>query len=151
MGRALGVACSKDTIYLAVAEDGKLVADPADKLDAAKVLEETERLKAMVSDVTQMLLEVRADRVRVLMPEPTYTDSYAHIAPRAALETVVRLACTGSGIQVEMLDRRVARARLGFERKGKFESHIPEVTEPVGKYWNAGRSLAAAAALAGES
>jgi hypothetical protein len=151
MGRALGVVCSKDTIFLAVAERGMVVADRHERLDAAKVLEETERLQAMQDDVARMLVEVGPTQVRVLMPEPTYKDSYTRIAPRSALETVVRLACVRAEIPVEMLDRRSARSRLGVARKGKLEAHVPEVTEPVGKYWNAGRNLAAAAALAGES
>jgi hypothetical protein len=151
MESALGVACSKDTIYLAIAKGGMVVVDTDhDRLKFAGVLEETERLRAMRDDVAQLLLEVRPDCVRILMPEPTYADSYGRIAPRAAVETVVRLACVGSGIRVEMLDRRSARARLGVDRKGRFESHIPEFTEPSGKYWSAGRNLAAAAALAGD-
>ena len=84
------------------------------------------------------------------MPEQTYKDSYARIAPRVTLETLVRLACVRAGIPVEMLHRASARSRLGVPRRGKLEDLVATVTDPVGKYWNAGRSLAAAAALAEE-
>ena len=150
MGRVLGVACFKDEILMAVASDGTLVADRHEKLTTAAVLEETERLVAMQTDLERMLAEVRPERIRILMPEQTYKDSYSRMAPRVTLETLVRLACIRAGLPVEMLHRVSARSRLGVPRKGKLESHISDVTEPVGKYWNAGRNLAAAAALAEE-
>lgn len=150
MGRVLGVACSKDELLLVVASEGSLVDDRHEKLVTAAVLEETERLQAMQADIDRTLLEVQPELVRLLMPEQTYKDSYARIAPRVALETLVRLACVRAGIPVEMLHRNTARSRLGLPRKGKLEDLMAGVTEPVGKYWNAGRSLAAAAALAGE-
>ena len=149
--RALGVVCRKDEILLAVADGGALLEGQTEKLKAPAILEETERLQGLLEDLNRMLAEVRPDVVRVLMPEQTYDDSYARIAPRVALETLVRLAAVSAGKPVEMLHRASARARLGMERRGKFESHIPAtVGEPVGKYWNAGRNLAAAAALAGD-
>jgi hypothetical protein len=102
----------------------------------------------MQTDIERVLAEVRPDQIRILMPEQTYKDSYARIAPRVTLETLVRLACVRAGLPVEMLHRASARSRLGLPRKGRLEDHIPKVAEPIGKYWNAGRSLAAAAALA---
>jgi hypothetical protein len=150
MGRVLGVTCFKNEVLLALASDGTLVADGHEKLTTAAVLEETERLLAMQTDVERMLAEVRPERVRILMPEQTYKDSYSRIAPRVTLETLVRLACVRAGLPVEMLHRASARSRLGVPRKGKLEAHMSDVTEPVGKYWNTGRSLAAAAALAEE-
>jgi hypothetical protein len=151
MGRVLGVACSKDEVLLAVASEGSLVHDGHEKLVTAAVLEETERLQAMQADIDRTLLEVRPDRVRILMPEQTYKDSYTRIAPRVALETLVRLGCVRAGIPVEMLHRTSARSRLGVPRRGKLEDLVVGVTKPVGKYWKAGRSLAAAAALAEET
>jgi hypothetical protein len=150
MGRVLGVACSKEEAFLALALDGALIADIHEKLVTARVLEETERLQAMQDDVGRVLAEVRPDRVQILLPEQTYKDSYARIAPRVTIETLVRLACVRAEIPVETLHRASARSRLGLPRSGKLEDHIGSVTEPVGKYWNAGRNLAAAAALAKE-
>ncbi|HEX5851631.1 MAG TPA: hypothetical protein VFY36_00935 [Solirubrobacteraceae bacterium] len=126
------------------------MSDGHEKLATAAVLEETERLQAMQSDIDRTLLEVRPNLVRILMPEQTYKDSYSRIAPRVALETLMQLACVRAGIPVEMLHRNTARSRLNLSRKGKLEDLMASVTEPVGKYWNAGRSLAAAAALAEE-
>jgi hypothetical protein len=148
MARDLGIVCSKDSILLALADDGQIIADRHEKLAVAAILEENERLTAMEAEVGRVLSEVRPDAVRILLPEQTYKDSYARIAPRAALETVVRLACVKATIPVEMLHRASARSRLDMPRSGSIESHMPAISEPIGKYWNAGRNLAAAAALA---
>lgn len=152
MSVVLGVNCKKDEVLLAVARDGELVDSGTLKLKASVLLEETEGLTAMLEDIARVVAEVKPDVVRVLLPEPTYEDSYKRIAPRASLETLVRLAAHRASVPVELLNRNSARARLGMPKSGKFEGHIPStVGEPVGKYWNAGRNLAAAAALAGAS
>ena len=73
------------------------------------------------------------------------------IAPRAALETLVRLAAVRAGIPIEVLPRPTVRARLGLPRSGDLGSHVEaRIPEPVGRYWNAGRNVAGLAALAGE-
>ena len=103
---------------------------------AAALLETTDRLRGVERDLRRILAEVGPNQVRVLMPEQTYKASYGQIAPRAALETVVRLSSAEAGVPVEMLHRNSARARLGMKKSGSLESHIPTVIgEPVGKYW----------------
>lgn len=136
-------------MFLAVAEDGSIADGFPEKLAAPALLEAPERLQDLSDDLVRVLAEVSPSDVRILMPEQTYKDSYARIAPRAALETLVRLVCATNRVPVEMLHRNTARARLGMPRSGSLESHVPAViSSPVGKYWNAGRNLAAAAALA---
>jgi hypothetical protein len=149
--RVLGIACKKDELFLAVVESGELLDDPHQRIQSAALHEETERLRAVLDDMRRVIAEVDPDQVRILMPEQTYEASYAQIAPRAAMETVVRLSCADAGVPVEMLHRVSARARLHMDRKGNFEGHFPTViSEPVGKYWTKGRRLAAVAALAAE-
>jgi hypothetical protein len=150
MGPDLGVACAKDTIYLAVANDGELLDDPHERLQMAAVLEESAALQGILADFGRVLTEVDPGCVRILRPEQTYEDSYARIAPRAALETVVRLACVTTDTPVEMLHRASARARLGLPQGGTFKVRLAEAVPSSGKYWNKGRNLAAAAALASE-
>ncbi len=149
MPTVLGVNCRKDEVFFAVARDGVLVDGLVERLQAPALLEETERLKAMLDDVSRILEDLKPDSVHILMPEQTYRDSYGRIAPRVALETLVRLAAHDAGTLVETLHRASARARLGMPRSGDFASHIDSVIgDPVGRYWNSGRNLAAAAALA---
>ena len=149
MARVLGVWCKKDAIMLAIAEDRELVDDPHQRLQAPALLERSERLHALLDGIRRMLAEVEPDAVRILMPEQRYEASYAQMAPRVALETLVRIAALEARIPVEMLNRATARAQLGMPKKGSFEDHISGVIPTsVGKYWAAGRRLAATAALA---
>lgn len=134
---------------LAVAEDGEVVHSSCEKLSGSGLLEASDRLEAVRRDVVRVLEELAPDEVRILMPEQRYEASYPQMAPRVALETVVRLACNAADVPVEMLNRASARSRVGVPRTGRLEDHVPKVVpEPVGKYWNAGRSLAAIAAVA---
>lgn len=148
MDRVLGVNCSSEQIYLAVAEDGAILAVQPERLTTAGLLEESERLVAMQDDVRRALGEIRPREVRIMRPEQKYEGSYGRIAPRATLETIVRLASVEAGVSLEMLYPASVRSRLGLPRTGPLKSHVPRVCEPVGKYWNAGRNLAAVAALA---
>lgn len=149
MSRALGVTCKSELILLAVGEDGVLVEDDHERLQAPALLEETERLRGLKDAVGRVIAETRPQVVRILRPEAVYSGSYAALAPRAALETLVRLAAEDAGVRVELLHRGTARARVGMPRSGNFESHISSVIPtPVGRYWAAGRRLAAIAAIA---
>lgn len=150
MGRDLGIVCSSDAVLLAVADEGAILAGVPEKLSTAGILEESARLVAMQGELQRVLAEVQPEEVRILRPEQTYKDSYTRIAPRVALETVVRVACVGAQIPVEVLKPASARARLGLPRSGALKSHVPKVCDQVGKYWSAGRNLAAVAALAGD-
>lgn len=151
MARALGVWCKNDEVMLALAENGALLKDSHERLRAPALFEQTESLRAVLASIGRVLAEVRPDVVRVLLPEQTYKGSYASLAPRAALETLVRLAAANADVELEMLHRNSARARVGMPRRGSFEDHIPSVIpEPLGKYWAAGRRLAAVAAIAEE-
>lgn len=145
---SIGVHCKSDTAYLALAEDGHILDDPHQQLVLGKGREATDRLVSLMADVERLVTEVKPVAVRVLEPE-RYEALYARIAPRVAVETVVRVGAARAGANVEMLARTTARSRLGMPKGGKFEHHFATVVaEPVGKYWNAGRNLAAAAALA---
>lgn len=150
MGRVLGVVCSSDAVLLAVADGAKILTGVPEKLTTAGILEENARLGAMRSEFQRVLTEVQPQEVRILRPEQTYKDSYTRIAPRVALETVVRIACVEAQIPVEVLKPASARARLGLPRSGALKSHVPKICDQVGKYWSAGRNLAAVAALAGD-
>jgi hypothetical protein len=151
MGRALGVWCKNDEVMLALAENRTLLQDSHERLKAPAMFEQTEGLRAVLDAMTRVLAEVRPDVVRVLLPEQTYRGSYTSLAPRATLETLVRLAAANAHVELELLHRSSARARVGMPRGGSFEGHIASVIlEPVGKYWAAGRRLAAVAAIAEE-
>ncbi len=145
MARTLGIECKKQEVYLALAEDGQLLDDDPQRLQVPAVHEQTARLRSFLSDFGRVLAEAKPDSVHILQPETIYSATYAELAPKAALETLIRLACLEANVNVEMLHRATVRSGLGG--KGKLDDLIKVKIEPVGKYWNAGRKYAAAAAL----
>jgi hypothetical protein len=149
MARALGVECKKQLVYLALAEDGEVVDAEPQRLQVPAVHEETARLREFLGDFGRVLAETKPDAVRVMQPEQIYEAQYAELAPKATLETLVRLACDDAGIAVEVLHRATARSRV-FGTQGNMDKLIADNVEPVGKYWNTGRKYAAVAALAEE-
>lgn len=106
--------------------------------------EQTARLKGFMDDFGRVLADMRPDAVHIIQPETIYEATYGEFAPKAALETLIRLACLDAGVKVELVHRATVRAALGG---GKLDELIAARIERVGKYWNAGRKYAAAAAL----
>src|SRR5438128_2470209 len=151
MARSLGIECKKQEVYLALADDGELLDEEPQRLQVPAVHEETARLRAFLADFGRVLTETKPDAVRILQPEQVYEARYTELAPKAALETLVRLACVEANVPVEVLHRATARSRTGLGSKGKLNDLIADQIDPVGKYWNAGRKYAAVAALAEES
>ena len=151
MSRALGVECKKQTVYLAISEDGVLFDEGTQRLQVPAIHEETARLRGFLADFDRLLAEERPDAVRIMQPEATYEAKYSEFAPKATLETLIRLACDKAGIPVEVLQRPTARTRTGLPQKGNLGDLIGKNIQPVGKYWSAGRMYAAVAALAEEN
>jgi len=145
MARSLGVECKKQEVYLALADDGELLDEEPQRLRVPAVHEETARLRSFLSDFGRVLAEAKPDVVHILQPETIYSASYKELAPKAALETLIRLACLEADVSVEMVHRAAIRSSLGG--KGKLDELIAAKIKPVGKYWSAGRNYAAAAAL----
>jgi hypothetical protein len=150
MARSLGIECKKQEVYLALAEDGELLDEEPQRLQVPAVHEETARLRAFLVDFGRVLTETKPDAVRILQPEQVYEARYTELAPKAALETLVRLACVEANVPVEVLHRATARSRTGLGSKGKLNDLIAAQIAPVGRYWSAGRKYAAVAALAEE-
>src|SRR5207248_1488602 len=101
-----------------------------------------------------LLREQRIDRVAILLPQRTRrpTAGYFGVVDRIAMETIIRLAAVTLEIPVLMLERTTVRARLGLGKEGVLENYLDSVISlPVGKYWKAGRGVAAMAALAAEA
>jgi hypothetical protein len=57
MGRALGVWCKNDEVMLALAEDGTLLQDSHERLQAPALFEQTEGLRAVLDAITRVLVE----------------------------------------------------------------------------------------------
>jgi hypothetical protein len=144
MPRILGIECKKQEVYLALAQDGVIHDVEPQRLEVPAVHEENARLRSFVNDFGRVLAEQTPDAVHIIQPETIYAATYSELAPKAALETLIRLACLDAGVNVEIIHRASVRSAFGG---GKLDELIADRIEPVGKYWNAGRKYAAAAAL----
>jgi hypothetical protein len=151
--KVVGVTCSTKTALFSVVEDGRVVAAPVERVDVASLHEASEELESTLGELGRALAQIKPELVVLLMPEQSrFKRTYQEIAPRVALETLVRLAAVRAEIPVEVLPRPTVRARLKLPRKGDLASHVSDrLPESVGKHWTAGRDVAALAALAGEA
>jgi hypothetical protein len=152
MGRTLGVNCTPGCAFLALVENGSI--QPVPERLEWPAGEESERLAGLFQDAQALLREQAVSQVVLLLPGRggAHKPGYFVVAPRVALETVIRLAAVMLEIPVVVLERATVRARLKCAKTGGLEEYLDQVIpEPVGKYWTAGRGLAAMAALAAET
>jgi len=152
--KVLGVTCSSSTALVTLVDAGVVVPSPVERIDVSALHEASEELEATIDEITRALRRVGPDRVILLLPEqsPRYRRTYQEIAPRATLETLVRLASVRAGIPIEVMARRTVRSRLGLPLSGDLASHVAtKIPTPAGHYWSAGRNVAGLAALAGEA
>jgi len=149
----LGVNCSPDLAYLALAADGKLREGQVEYIEAPTLGESSEELLFVLEELCRVMGEVEADRVMLLKPEhhPWAKRTHSEFVPRIALETLVRVAAVKTETPVELLSRPTLRARLRLPTEGKLAEHVSLcIPAKVGKNWSEERQLAALAALAGE-
>jgi hypothetical protein len=149
----LGVNCSTNSAYLAVAVDGALADGHVEHIDAPTLAESSEELASVLDEVSRVIGEVEADKVVLLKPEggPRPKRTHTAFVPRIALETLVRLAAVQTQTEIEVLPRPTVRTRLNLPAKGKLLDHVSSrIPRKVGKNWCEERQLAALAAVAGE-
>jgi hypothetical protein len=151
--RSVGVTCTPRLAYLTSAIDGAIADTPVERVEVAAQYESSEELLSTLDEIKRALGQLRPDSIVLLMSEQgRHKRTYQELAPRVALETLVRVAAVQDGIPIEVLARPTVRSRLGIPRAGELASHVATVvTEPIGRYWAAGRDVAALAALAGDT
>jgi hypothetical protein len=150
--KVVGVTCSAKTALLTGVENGSVIPMDVQKIDVAYQYEASREFVATQREVERGLAQPQPDLVVLLKPELMVRWTYDAVAPRVALETLVRLAAVAAGIPIDVLSRPTVRSRLGLPRSGDLASHVTAcIPEPVGPYWSAGRDVAALAALAGEA
>ena len=145
--RVLGVNCNTSEAHLAVLDDGAVVDGLTERLKPASGVEIGDRLLEFKADVRRALAEIRPAQVLILMPERRQPSaSYQGLMPRIVIETLVRVAAAEEQVPLDLVTRERVRAALKI-KKGKLDDHVDLAGDPIGKYWKAGRALAALAAL----
>lgn len=148
---ALGINCSTTFIFLAVVQDGVVQDGHPERLAPPQTAEADQRLWATLEDLDRTLRSVRPDVAGLLLPEQTSKQTHSTHAPRIAMETVVRLAAVKREVRLDQLSRPTVRSLLGLPRRGPLEEQVRSVFPgSCGRYWRAGRGLAALAARAME-
>lgn len=80
-----------------------MVTGSVERVEVAAFYEASAELEATLAELGRVLSALKPDMVTILLPETTYKATHGEIAPRAALETLVRLAAVRADIEVEML------------------------------------------------
>jgi hypothetical protein len=151
--RVLGVNCTTDCAFLAIAVDGVFRDEAVEFVHAPALGESDDQLVAVLEELCRVLGEVEAERVVLLRPESGKLTKRTHseFVPRIALETLVRLAAVQSRTPVELLARPTVRSRLRLPATGKLVEHVASrIPGKIGSNWSNERQLAALASLAGE-
>jgi hypothetical protein len=117
--RSVGVTCTPRIAYLTLAIDGAIAEAPVERVEVAAQYESSEELLSTLDEIKRAFGQLRPDLVVLLMPEQgRHKRTYQEIAPRVALETLVRIAAVQENIALEVLPRPTVRARLGVPKAG---------------------------------
>jgi hypothetical protein len=123
--RSVGVTCTPHVAYITLAIDGAIAEAPVERVEVAAQNESSEELLSTLDEIKRALGQLRPDVVALLMPEQSrHKRTYQEIAPRVALETLVRIAAVQERIAIEVLPRPTVRSRLGIPRAGDLPSHV---------------------------
>jgi hypothetical protein len=146
--RTLGIHGTSKALYLALVERGQVLNLGPQKIEVPDGLRTSSSLDAFGEECRRRLREASAAAAGLLLPS-SYTTPTATLA-RISAETIFRYVAAELGIEVELLARPTARARLGWGAKGRLDDVLAEqLPSPTGKYWSE-RRYAALAALAAE-
>jgi hypothetical protein len=123
--RSVGVTCTPRLAYLTLAINGAIADTPVERVEVAAQYESSEELVSTLNEIKRALGQLQPDRIVLLMPEQgRHKRTYQELAPRVALETLVRVAAVQERIPIEVLPRPTVRSRLGIPRAGELASHV---------------------------
>lgn len=147
MVRTLGVHFASSALFLALVEKGVILDANPQKIDVPEHLSTTKSVVRFRDDVGRRLAECGAHRGAILQPS-SYAGGISAETCRLGAETLLRLVAGDLEIDVILLNRNTARAKLGVPRAGDLAGLVAgAVGPPVGSHWTH-RRYAAFAALA---
>lgn len=117
--RTLGVNGAGGILYLAMAEDDRVVDLQPYTFEVPQGLPESQRLIRLRSEASKLVEELGVTRVRVLDAESSYKDSYAALRGRITLETVLMLGCLEACVDTARLSRARTRSLLGLSKSAR--------------------------------
>jgi hypothetical protein len=144
----LGVNCTPKVAFLFVAAE-RTLEDREPRRLQLPAMETAKQMQAFVNDTRQALRELKANKVAVMRPEyGQQRPAVSALYERAVLETLIRVAAVAADAEPILLARATVRSKFPAAG-GTLEQHAAKLLggEPPPPYWNAGRNLAALAAL----
>jgi hypothetical protein len=125
--KVVGVTCSAKTALLAAVENGGVIPIDVQKIDVGYQYEASREFVATQREVERGIAQVQPDLVVLLKPELMVRWTYDAVAPRVALETLVRLAAVAGDIPIDVLSRPTVRLalRATSRRRGLLLTCLP--------------------------
>ena len=148
MAKVMGVNITSSHAFFAVADDGVIVDGHVERSDVPQAQSGGVQLVEALADLNRRLAASDPALIAILQAETNYTDTDVGWRPRMTYEALIRVAAGERQIPTEFLGRAAVRSRLSLGRKGKLADHLGAAGDAVGRYWTAGRGLAALTALA---
>ncbi len=148
VGRVLGVSPTKSFVYLALLEDGVVLAQAPLRMPAPDPAAGQSAIVGFVGQFANALANLRPEMIGLLLPQAIYKATYDTLAPRAAAEALIAVAAEQAHIPLQRFRPQSLRPRLRLG-KGPLNELLANVeVGPPGKYWNEGRRDAALVGLA---
>jgi hypothetical protein len=143
----LGISITSAKAFLAVVQDATVQDGQIERLDVPPADASGSQLSEALADIKRRLAEIKPDVVAIVGAEPSFTDTESGLRPRLTFEALTRLAAAERRVSLDLVSRARVRSRLGLPRRGGLGEHISAAGPVVGRYWTAGRAVAALAAL----
>lgn len=146
----LGVNAAAGVLWLALVEDGRLVAS-VDRVEQPAGMPEGRAWREMLETLTDLLHDTKPRVVAILDPGAYKNLTWTPTRARVAIETVLTMACDAAGVDVERVAHMTVKSAVGVRPTddalhGLLATLIPDGPPPR---WGERIKAAAAAVTAG--
>ncbi len=146
----LGVSAAAGVLWLALVDDGALVAS-VDRVEQPTGMSEGRAWREMLETLTDLLRDTKPTTVAVLDPGTYKNLPWTPTRGRVAIETVLTMACDAADIALERVAHATVKVAVGARPTDAALSGLLAGLVPAGPppRWNERMKAAAAAVTAG--
>ncbi|ART74156.1 hypothetical protein BTO20_36290 [Mycobacterium dioxanotrophicus] len=145
----MGINVAGAVAYCAILDGDAIEESEPFKLMVPPGMAGSEGLSELANAVELLIRERAITRIVIVSPENNYSDTYAALVPRIAIETAILIAGARAQVPTARLSRPDVRSKLGLPQSGQLSTHSALVLPVVGKHWSKKRDIAALGALCG--
>jgi hypothetical protein len=144
----LGINCSGSTAYFATVGDGIVLDDELERLTLAPSLPRHQGIRELVDALRAHLRRLSPQTIG-LFAANYQPRSYAQAAGRASIEAYIDVAAAQENLPVDHLHLPTIKRIVGHGSQGSAEDVALTICPTAtGRYWAAGRNVAALVAMA---